>query len=96
MINLILLFPILACILISIFKKGYLNTWALNIYALILTIVSVSASLGKDLIPFWQTCSFFEINNHNIVFLLLLSVVFLAVAIYNNGYLTGETVSPRK
>ncbi len=96
MINLILLFPLIACLVLYIFKKDFLNTWMLNIYALLHVIISTSACIGKDLIPAWQSCSFFAINHRNVVFLVVMSIVFLAVAIYNNGYIKDETESPRK
>ena len=96
MINLILLFPILACLLIFALKKDYLNTWLLNIYALLHVAVSTSACFGIDFLPIFKTSSFFAINNRNVIFLLIMSVILLAVAIYNNGYLKNETVSPKK
>lgn len=96
MINLILLFPLLACLILYIFKKEFLNTWLLNIYALLHVTVSMFACLGKDFLPAWQSCSFFATNMRNSIFLAVMSIVLLAVAIYNNGYLKGETESPRK
>ena len=96
MINLILLFPLLACILLAISKKEYLNTWLLNIYAGLHVLVSTSACFGIDFLPFWKTSSLFMINGRNIVFLTVMSAVFAAVAIYNNGYLKAETESPKK
>lgn len=96
MINLILLFPLLACLILFIFKKGFLNNLMINIYAGLHFIVSLLACFNADLIPAWKTCSFFAINSRNIIFLAVMSVVFLAVAIYNNGYVKGEDVSARK
>ena len=96
MINLILLFPLLACLLIFVFKKDWLNNLLLNIYALIHLVVSISSSMGKDLIPVWKTCSFFQVNDRNIIFLIVMSLVFLAVAIYNSTYTKFETEGSRK
>ena len=96
MINIVLLFPLIACLILSIFKKDFLNTWLLNIYALIHIAVSTVACFGIDFMPFWKTSSFFMINNRNIVFLMVMSIVFLAVAVYNNGYLKTESESPKK
>ncbi len=96
MINLILLFPLLACLILYIFKKDFLNTWMLNAYALLHCMVSASACFNYDFLPAWKACSFFAINNRNVLFLAVMSIVFLAVAIYNNGYLKGETVDSRK
>lgn len=96
MINLILLFPFLACLILCLFKKDFLNTWLLNIYALLHVTVSTAACLGKDLLPAIQPCSFFAINNRNVIFLAIMSVVFLAVAVYNNGYIKDEKVDSKK
>ena len=96
MINLILLFPLLACFILYIFKKDFLNTWMLNVYALLHCIVSTCACFNYDFLPAWNTCSFFAINNRNVLFLTVMSIVFLAVAIYNNGYMKGCEVDTRK
>ena len=91
MINLILLFPLIACLILYIFKKDFLNNIMLNLYAIFHFVCSVLACLGIDLIPGWKTCSFFAINNRNVIFLMIMSIVFLAVSIYNNGYLRNDT-----
>ena len=96
MINLVLLFPLLACLILYVVKKDFLNTWLLNIYALLHVLVTISASFGVDFLPFCKNSSFFIINDRNFIFLAVLSIVFLAVAIYNNGYLKTETESSRK
>ena len=96
MINLVLLFPLLACLIIGIFKKDFLNTLMLNVYALIHLLISVFACLGIDLIPLWKSSSFFAINSRNVIFLLVMSVVFLAVAMYNNAYIENEEAPPKK
>ena len=96
MTNLILLFPLLACLVLAIFKKTFLNTFLLNLYACIHLLVSVFATLGFDLFPKWGSGSFFAINDKNIIFLLIMSVVFFCVAIYNNGYIKDEKADARK
>ena len=96
MINLILLFPLLACLILFIFKKDYLNNLMLNLYAGLHFLISTLACCGIVLFPDWTTCSFFQINNRNILFLMVMSIVFLAVAIYNNGYLKNEEVDAKK
>ena len=69
MINLILLFPLLACLILLIFKKEKLNNLMLNTYALLHFIGTMGFCFGKDLFPLWKTCSFFSVNNKNIIFL---------------------------
>ena len=68
----------------------------INIYAILHFIASVGFFLGKDFFPVWKTCPFFEINTSNVLFLLVMSLVFLAVAVYNNGYLKSEKEDSRK
>ena len=90
MINLILLFPVFACLMLFFLKKDCLNNIFINIYAGIHFLISLSACIGVDLIPAWKSCSFFELNERNTIFLMIMSIVFLAVAIYNNGYMKNE------
>ena len=96
MINLILLFPLLACLILFLTKKDCLNNWLLNIYAVLHVIATTGFCMGKDLFPIWQTCSFFQVNNRNIIFLAVMSLVFLAVTIYNSSYTKFETECSRK
>ena len=95
MINLILLFPLFACLILYLFKKDWLNTWTLNIYAILHLLVSLASIAGIKFLPLWKSTSFFAINSKNIVFLTLLSVVFMAVTIYNNGYVKNIDVTTR-
>ena len=96
MINLILLFPLLACLILCISKKDFLNTWLLNLYAALHLIVSICASINIIILPNWKAGPFFAITNNNIIFLLVMSIIFMAVAIYNNGYIKTENVSSKK
>ena len=96
MINLVLLFPLLACLILFIFKKGFLNNLMINIYAILHFLVSLSFCLfGQDVLP-WASSPFFAVTPKNFIFLAVMSIVFLAVAIYNNGYMKGCEVDVRK
>ena len=44
----------------------------------------------------WQTSKFFAVDSTNKIFLMVMSIVFLAVAIYNNGYTKNEASLTRK
>lgn len=96
MINLILLFPLLACLILFLFKNRALNNLMINLYAIIHFAVSLSFCLGKDWLAMWQPSKFFAVDNTNCIFLMVMSVVFLAVAIYNNGYLQNDASLTRK
>lgn len=96
MINLILLFPLVACLILFIFKKSFLNTWLINLYAMLHVVAATGYCCGVDLLPMPYTPSFFLVTNKNVVFLAVMSLVFLAVAIYNNAYIKNEQVTDRK
>jgi len=87
MINLLLLFPLIACLILSILKKDCLNNLVITVYAFLHFIVSTSLILGYDFLPFWKSGQFFDANGNNILFLAVMSIVFLAVAIYNSAYM---------
>ena len=97
MISLILLFPLIACLLLFIFKKKFLNNLMINLYALVHFVVSSALCLGIDFMPGVGSTKFFGIDNTNKIFLMVMSVVYLAVAIYNNAYLKmDKDLLPRK
>ena len=96
MINLILLFPLLACFILFLFKSKALNNLMLNLYAILHFVISLSFCLKKDWLPMWAPSKFFAVDNTNCLFLMVMSIVFLAVAIYNNGYLQNDASLTRK
>ena len=96
MINLILLFPLLACLILFLFKSKFLNNLMINLYALLHFVVSLAFCLNIDFLPMWQPSKFFAVDSTNKIFLMVMSIVFLAVAIYNNGYTKNETVLTKK
>ena len=96
MINLILLFPLLACLILFLFKSKFLNNLMINLYAILHFVVSVAFCMGKDFLPMWQPSKFFAVDDTNKIFLMVMSIVFLAVAIYNNGYTKNDSSLTRK
>ena len=96
MINLILLFPLLACLILFLFKSKFLNNLMINLYALLHFVVSLAFCLNIDFLPMWQSSKFFAVDSTNKIFLMVMSIVFLAVAIYNNGYTKNDTSLTRK
>lgn len=93
MINTILIFPIIACLLVLIIKNKTFNTWMVNLYAVLHFVITVLLALGhgaKNGIPY------FAVDNTNMIFLIVLSVVFLMVAIYNTGYVKNLDVPDRR
>lgn len=92
MINLLLIFPILACLIMFIFKAKWMNNFMINVYALLHFVVSIACAMNLPCI----SGKYFCVDSSNIIFLLLLSIVFMAVAIYNNGYIKHETDDVRR
>lgn len=93
MINTILIFPIVACILVLLIKNRTFNTWMVNLYAIIHFVISIMLVWGKGSssgIPY------FAVDNTNGIFLLVLSFVYLMVAMYNSGYVKNIDVPDRR
>ncbi|MCM1338285.1 MAG: hypothetical protein NC191_01280 [Muribaculaceae bacterium] len=83
MINVLLIFPIIAAVLTLLIKNKTFNITMINIYAVlhfIITVLMTLFNIGS------KSTTYFAVDNTNSVFLAVLSVVFLAVAIYNTGY----------
>ena len=68
----------------------------INLYALLHFVVSLAFCLNVDFLPMWQPNKFFAVDSTNRIFLMVMSIVFLAVAIYNNGYTKNEASLTRK
>lgn len=94
MINLLFIFPILACLILWIFKCKWMNNFMINLYALMHFVISVLYCING--VPAQSSAKYFGVDSSNIIFLTVLSIVFLAVAIYNNGYMKHSTVENRR
>lgn len=96
MINLVLLFPLVACLILFIFKNRFLNNLMINLYAVIHFIVSLALCCDVDFLPMIKPFKFFAVDDTNRIFLMVMSIVFLAVAVYNIGYLKTEKSLTKK
>lgn len=92
-INMLLVFPILACIFLFLFKQEKLNNFFVIAYAILHTILSGYYFFNES---DRFAGKYFHIDNSNILFLVVLSVVFLAVAFYNKRYMKLEEVNVRR
>ena len=83
MINVILIFPIVACILMALIKKRAFDCAMVNVYALlhIVSTTLLALNIGRE-----NNIPYFTVDNTNLIFLIILSLVFFMVAIYNTGY----------
>lgn len=93
MINTLLLFPIIACLLMFILKKKAFDIFMVNAYAVVHFVITMLLAFGagkKTGIPY------FAVDNTNLIFLIVLSLVFLMVAVYNTGYVKNIEFSDRR
>ena len=93
MINTILIFPILACLLLLVIKNRIFANLMLNLYAFIHVITTVYLTTHTDMD---LTIPYFSVDNTNLIFLIVLSLVFLMVTIYNNGYIKTLDVTDKR
>jgi len=96
MIDIILIFPLIACLILFIFKKKFLNDFLTIFYAIIHFIISLCFCFNLNTISFLKTTKFFEIDDINKIFLMVLSIIFLAVAFYNRAYMRDEKANEKK
>ena len=93
LINLILIFPLLACFLLFLFKQEKLNNFFIIVYALLHFAVSNFYLFAEN---HRFSSKYLHLDNSNVVFLFVLSVIFLAVAIYNKRYMNLEDVTIKR
>lgn len=93
-INLLLILPIIFCLILFLLKKEKLNNFFTVVYAIMHSAVSFYYLFDEQA---RFTDKYFHADNSNIIFLIVLSVIFLAVSIYNKGYLNiSDTPVKRK
>ena len=83
MISLILILPIIFCLILFFVKNNKLNNILINTYAICHFALGLAYFLEPQLIGNNQ---YFSLNSTNIIFYCVLSIVFLAVGVYNIGY----------
>ena len=88
-ISLLLIFPIVLCIILFLLKKENLNNLFVIIYAIIHLLLSTYYMVFEDE---RFISKYIRIDNSNIIFLVILSIIFMAVSIYNKGYMNLENV----
>ncbi|HBM15258.1 MAG TPA: hypothetical protein DD381_02770 [Lentisphaeria bacterium] len=97
-IELILFLPLISCVALIIFKKitfsrilVLVNAFALLFYSLSLYLAFINNSKITSLLG-----QYFKIDALNILFLLILSIVFMAVSIYSCGYVKSINMHNKK
>lgn len=94
MISLVLLLPFILCFILFLLKEGKLNKTMINLYAVIHIICSTL--LFFNINPYDINQNFFQVDNLNRIFLIVLSIVYLMVAIYNNGYIDDKNINSKR
>ena len=91
MIEFILIFPLIVCIILLFTKSVKINSFAVSCYAVLNLFVWLYSSFkGNSGASNSIFDVYFKTDNLNILFLLVLSVVFLAVAVYNRGFIKNK------
>lgn len=83
MISIVLILPIILCLIAFFTKNNKLNNIFTIFYSFIHSLPVFLFFLNKDLMG---NNEYFNLNDNNIIFYMILSVVFLAVSIYNKSY----------
>ena len=83
MINLVLILPIIFCLILFFKKSNKLNNILIVLYSIMHFALGLSYFVNVNLLKGNQ---YFNLNSSNIVFYLVLSIVFMAVSIYNISY----------
>lgn len=98
MIEFILIFPLLSSIALIIFKNKVLSglLFILNAIALLFTSIILCYALNNDIKIPSLIRHYFRVDDLNILFLLVLSIVFMTVAIYSNGYVKAVNMHNKK
>lgn len=93
LINLVLIFPILACFLLFLFKQEKLNNLFVITYSILHLFVSIFYLVCENQ---RFTGKYLHIDNSNILFLIVLSIIFFAVSLYNKRYMNLEDVTVQR
>lgn len=99
MIEAILIFPVIASLILLIFKSKKLNDFLLISYSVLHLICSISLYLkgidfekpAKNLFELY-----FRVGSLNILFLLILSVIFAGVAFYSRSYFKTSDITEKE
>lgn len=93
LISLLLILPLVECLLLFLFKQEKLNNFMVLAYSFIHFVVC-SYYLFDESARFGG--KYFSIDNSNIIFLFVLSLIFLAVSLYNKSYMNLEDVPVKR
>ena len=84
MISLVLILPIIFCIVLYFLKNKTMNNILIIAYSFLHMLINIFYFVNPNLLGNNQ---YFALSSSNYIFYLILSVIFLATAIYNSGYL---------
>lgn len=92
MVELILIFPLIASIILIFTKTVKLNIFFVMSYAILHLFISIYCGFNGNYKDITSNIfdTYFKVDNLNVLFLLILSIVFLGVAIYNCGFVKNK------
>ena len=91
MILLLLLYPLFAIAVVILFRARWVNILVLYSYALLFAGISVALYFKPE-----EYTAFFGVDSLNILFLLVLAVLFAVVTVANGGFMRRAEVTPRR
>lgn len=99
MIETILLFPLIASLILFLGKSKKLNNQALVLYGILYPVITIGLYLKKT--GFDKTIdslleTYFRIDRLNILFLMVLAVIFAGVAFYNLGFAQTDDIDNKQ
>lgn len=95
MISIILLFPILCCFILFLLRKKNIGSFLILLSALVHFAITMCLFFDKNILQDINN-KFFIVDDTNKIFLLVLSIVYLAFAFYNLGYMRFDYSQPQK
>jgi len=99
MIEAILIFPLIASFILFLIKSKKLNNLALAAYSTILLISSIMIyfTLREDgKLPYNLFGAYFSVDSLNILFLLVLALIFAGVTVYNDSFIKNLEISKKE
>lgn len=90
MIETLLIFPLLLGLLLFLIQSKLINTFANLVYSVIYIIITIFLYMKPA-----QFTRYFQIDDINILFMMILAVLYFCVSIYNIGYLSHNDASKK-
>ena len=92
----ILIFPLIASLVLFLIKSKKINNFTLIIYSILHLIISINLCISVKIPLKGIFGGYFMVDRLNILFLLILSIIFVGVAVYNKGFMKNLDISKKE